>query len=66
MQKITRKKTYEIKWVYFPDGSSQLDRRNEGFDAFELLGILEQAQMEIIEQLRGKIKPDVIKRTVIR
>lgn len=43
-----------------------LFRENDGFNsAFELLGILEHAQLEILQQLSGEIKPDVIKRNFI-
>lgn len=42
-----------------------LSRRNEGFSAIELLGLCNLISLEIIQQLKGDIKPDIIKREVI-
>jgi hypothetical protein len=39
-------------------------RKNRGFSAIELLGVLENAQLDILEQMSGTIRPDVVKRTV--
>lgn len=59
-------KTYTIKFNIFEDGSKELSRTNDGFDAFELLGILAMAQAEVLECLKGSIKPDIIKRSVVK
>jgi hypothetical protein len=62
---MTNKKTYTIEMIEHEDGGTQLIRTNDGFDAFELLGLLELAQLEIIEQIKGNIKPDIIKRNIV-
>ena len=59
-------KTYTIKFNTLEDGSKELSRTNDGFDAFELLGILAMAQAEVLECLKGSIKPDIIKRSVVK
>lgn len=53
--------TFEIK-----DGNFTINRTNDGFTPIELIGLLEFCQMEIQEQIMGKIKPDVITRNVIQ
>ena len=42
-----------------------VNRMNRGFNAYELLGLLEETQLDILKQMAGKIRPDVIRRTVI-
>jgi hypothetical protein len=51
---------------HYDDGKVELIRRNDGFDVFELLGLISLANNELAEQLRGNLKPDVIKREVIK
>jgi len=63
---MTNKKTYTLELIEHEDGGTQLIRTNDGFDAFELLGLLELAQLEIIEQIKGNIKPDIIKRNIVK
>ena len=65
-QKIVKEKTYSIKHITYEDGSSHLIRENNGFNPFELLGYLEHAQLEIMQELAGKMKPDVIERRVVK
>lgn len=60
----TNVKKYTIE-EYEEDGQSILSRCNDGFDAIELLGLCEMTQIEILRQMQGEIKPDIIKRTVI-
>jgi hypothetical protein len=59
-------KRYIIEHEFTGEGKGSLTRRNEGFNPWELLGLLEHSQMEILKQLSGEIKPDVIKREVIK
>lgn len=63
-KKIAKKRQYKIVLYDYEDGTSKLTRLNEGFNAFEILGILERAQQEIIDQISGRIKPTVIERKV--
>ena len=59
-------KTYTMSLNHYDDGKVELIRRNDGFDVFELLGLISLANNELAEQLRGNLKPDVIKREVIK
>lgn len=65
-QKIVKEKTYSIKLITYADGSGHLIRENDGFSPFELLGYLEHAQLEIMQELAGVLKPDVIERRVVK
>jgi len=42
-----------------------LRRKNDGFSSVELLGILHLSMEEILDQLKGNIKPDIIIRQVV-
>ncbi len=56
----------EIKWDE-KEGQymRKMHRVNDGFSPYELLGILEEAQQDILDQIKDKVKPDVIKREVV-
>ena len=60
-----KKSTYLIDYTVDKEGKSTIHRMADGFNAFELLGVLEIARSEIIKQISGEIKPDFIKRDVI-
>ena len=62
-KKIT--KTYLIE-LTMEKGKTTIRRRNDGFKMLELLGLLELAKTEIYEQMKGNMKPDVIKREVVK
>ena len=47
------------------NGQTILKRTNDGFNAMELLGLLNMAGREVIDQLRGGIKPDLVERIVM-
>ena len=49
------------------DGKKTMTRRNDGFNAIELLGLLELAQQDILKQLKGleEAEIDVVKREVV-
>ena len=65
-KEIIRKRTWTVELVEYSDGTSKMNREVNGFLGFELLGLLEDMKSDIIEQLRGRIKPTVIERTVIK
>ena len=46
-------------------GRTQIDKVNDGFDALQLLGLLDWSREDVIAQIRGKIIPDTVKRTVV-
>ena len=58
-------KTYTVKEFIDEVGTKHLERTCDGFNPLELMGILELTQLDILQQMSGKIKPDIVKRTVI-
>ena len=65
-QTIVKEKTYSIKLITYEDGSGHLIRENDGFSPLELLGYLEHAQLEIMQELAGVLKPDVVERKFVK
>ncbi len=59
----TEIKTYTIQLEN--SDKVKLIRKNNGFSPYELLGLLEQIQLDILQQLSGDIKPDIIQRNII-
>jgi hypothetical protein len=64
-KKTSRVCRYTIENIVYSDGTASMRRKNEGFSGIELLGILEMTQLEIIQEIAGKLKPDVITREVV-
>jgi len=62
---VVKEKIYTIKHYEMSDGSFHVRRVCDGFNAYELLGVLEFTQQEIMQQITGRIKPDFIKREVV-
>lgn len=64
MKSNTKKYTIELR---DDDGKITMHRTNDGFGAFELLGMLEITKHDILDQLEGvsRGEVDVVKRTVI-
>lgn len=60
------KKTWTVEMNYFTDGSSDMMRTNDGFSSPELLGLMEFVKQEVLDQLRGGIKPTSVKRRVVK
>ena len=56
-------KTYTIQLEI--SDKVKLIRKNNGFNPYELLGLLEQIQLDILQQLSGDVKPDIIQRNII-
>ena len=56
-------KTYTIQLEI--SDKVKLIRENNGFSPYELLGLLEQIQLDILQQLSGDVKPDIIQRNII-
>lgn len=63
--KVIRTQTMTIKVDHLEDGGFNVYRTNDGFNSMELLGQIDFMAREIVKQLSGDIKPDVVKRTVI-
>lgn len=60
------KKTYTIVLENKEDGN-HMTRTNDGFNAFELLGILKIAEHDVLNQIRNKAENEIkiIKRQVV-
>jgi hypothetical protein len=65
-KQIINTRTYTFKLIDYSDGSNMMTRTNEGFNPIELLGYLDFIQREVTDQIRGVIKPDIVKRTVVK
>ena len=61
-KKVVKTKSWTFKWQEFDDGTSMLTRANKGFNIFELAGLAELAQLELMEQFKGNLRPTQIKR----
>jgi hypothetical protein len=57
-----KKYTIEIIDV---DGKLSVKRINDGFNCYEILGFVTQAQHEIVEMIKGNMKPDKVERIFI-
>jgi ArsR family metal-binding transcriptional regulator len=66
VKRIIKTQKWEIIVHTMEDGTTQMHRISDGFTAMELLGICNLSNFEIIEQMRGKILPDITTRTVIK
>lgn len=53
-------KHYELVATATDDGNMNIVSHNDGFNAFELLGILDLKADDLRRQLRGELKPDVV------
>jgi hypothetical protein len=42
-----------------------MNRRNDGFNPLELIGVADFIALEVREQIMGRLKPDTIKREVV-
>jgi len=57
-------KTYYMK-VTQKDGETQIESESDGFSGFEVLAFIEWKKQDIISQLNGDFKPDIVKRKYI-
>ena len=64
--KIVKRKIWTFEELEHEDGMCVLNRTCEGFTVNELLGLLYRTQIDIMEQLKGEHRPDVITRTYIK
>lgn len=64
-KKILITKTFTVTVHKFEDGTQEMERKNDGFEPLELIGIADFITWEVREQIMGRIKPDIIKREVV-
>ena len=63
---VKSKQSYTFTIEKYTDGASTMTRHNDGFTALELLGICSMITREVIDQQEGRIKPDIVKRNLIK
>ena len=63
--KVLSSKKWSFELQNLSNGIVRLRRINKGFTAYELLGLIKQAESDILKQMSGEIKPDIIERKVI-
>lgn len=63
---LIKKQTYTIELAEYSDNTTTLTRNNEGFSAYELMGLLEKIQLEILQQMAALIKPTETIRNVVK
>ena len=63
-RKVISKRKWVVEHITYDDGKCELKRTNDGFNSFELMGILELSKDDIINQIKGNVKPDIVKRKV--
>jgi hypothetical protein len=57
---------YELVYERDESGRGSFNCTNKGLSAMEIIGILTWKISDIERQLRGEVKPDVVKRTVVK
>jgi len=63
-KKVITLRKWIVEHIIYNDGTTELKRTNDGFNALELMGVLELSKDDIINQIKGNVKPDIIKRKV--
>ena len=54
-KKLTHRQFYTIEVLHYDNGESIMNRENDGFSVFELLGITEMVQRDLMALLREEI-----------
>ena len=61
---------HTAKWTIemnrYEDGSSSMNRINDGFSIFEMMGIVEFLKHDILDQYVGVTKPDEVTRSWVK
>ena len=65
-KKIITKRKWIVEHITYHDGTTSLSRTNDGFNAFELMGLLELSKDDIIDHIKGNVKPEIITRKAIK
>lgn len=60
-----RIRSYTIKFEKNDAGLLSINKKNDGFNPIELLGLLSWAYEDILEQMKGNVKPDIVKREYV-
>jgi hypothetical protein len=63
--KHERVRSYTIKFEKNNDGLLSINKKNDGFNPVELLGLLSWAYSDILWQMKGNVEPDIVKREFV-
>jgi hypothetical protein len=63
--KHERIRSYSIKIEKTDAGLLSINKKNDGFNPIELLGLLSWAYADILEQMKGRVEPDIVKREFV-
>jgi hypothetical protein len=63
--KHERIRSYTIKFEKNDAGLLSINKKNDGFNPIELLGLLSWAYSDILWQMQGNVKPDIVKREFV-
>lgn len=58
-------KKYILEATVNEDGKLSIRSHNDGFSVLELLGIFSFKHEDVARQMKGEIKPDIIKRECV-
>ena len=64
-KEIKKIRQYIVTEIEYVDDTVKLSRENDGFTSIELLGLFSYIKSDILEQMAGKIHPDIVERQVI-
>lgn len=64
--KVIKQKTYKVIVSILDNGKFNIKRICEGFNALELLGILEETKQDIFKQIEGEIRPEQVERQFVK
>jgi len=63
---VVEEKRWSIRGIRHADGSTFHRRDNSGFTIYELLGIVEHIRVDLLDQVTGRMKPDITVRTAVK
>lgn len=63
-RKIVEIKKWTVEQIIYEDGRSSMYRKNEGFNTMELLGVLSYTEGDILDQMRGNLRPEIIEKKI--
>ena len=65
-KKVVKVKVYKVTVTHYDNGSVNVKRICDGFNPIELIGILEETQLDILKQRGGEFKPDQVERQFVK
>ena len=64
--KVIKVQKWTVEVTHFEDGTVQMDRINDGFNPYELIGLSTYMREDIVKQMEKTIIPTVVNRKVIK